>query len=95
MQHPVWGAALVEGFVPEGRCSRSAITTSGGTGQGYPAKLAADDIPIEARIVGIADAFAAMREERPYRPRALAAGCGRRAPSRVQGRSSTRSSWSR
>src|SRR5262249_45146334 len=33
-----------------------------------PARLAAHDIPIEARIVGIADAFAAMREARPYRP---------------------------
>ena len=37
-------------------------------GTGYPARLAAHDIPIEARIVGIADAFAAMREARPYRP---------------------------
>ena len=37
-------------------------------GKGYPAQLRADGIPSEARIVGIADAFVAMREERPYRP---------------------------
>ncbi|HEY0417262.1 MAG TPA: HD domain-containing phosphohydrolase [Gaiellaceae bacterium] len=36
-------------------------------GTGYPARLASDEIPLEARIVGIADAFAAMRERRPYR----------------------------
>jgi HD-GYP domain-containing protein (c-di-GMP phosphodiesterase class II) len=36
-------------------------------GDGYPRKLAHDDIPLDARIVGIADAFDAMNSTRPYR----------------------------
>ena len=38
-------------------------------GSGYPDGLADDEIPIESRILGVADAFAAMSENRPYRPR--------------------------
>jgi putative two-component system response regulator len=38
-------------------------------GKGYPDRLAGDMIPIEARIVAIADAFDAMTSERPYSPR--------------------------
>lgn len=36
-------------------------------GRGYPRGLAAADIPVEARIVGICDAFDAMTSTRPYR----------------------------
>lgn len=36
-------------------------------GSGYPAGLAADEIPIEARIIGVADAYHAMTADRPYR----------------------------
>jgi diguanylate cyclase (GGDEF)-like protein len=36
-------------------------------GAGYPDALAADAIPLGARIVGVADAFAAMTAGRPYR----------------------------
>lgn len=36
-------------------------------GAGYPNGLAADDIPVGARILGVADAYTAMREDRPYR----------------------------
>lgn len=68
MQHPVWGAALVEGFVAERALLAIRHHHEWWNGTGYPAKLAAHDIPIEARIVGIADAFVAMREVRPYRP---------------------------
>jgi diguanylate cyclase (GGDEF)-like protein/putative nucleotidyltransferase with HDIG domain len=35
-------------------------------GSGYPDGLKGDDIPIEARILSIADAIAAMTSERPY-----------------------------
>jgi putative nucleotidyltransferase with HDIG domain len=35
-------------------------------GAGYPEGLAADDIPLEAAIVGLADAWDAMTTERPY-----------------------------
>ena len=38
-------------------------------GQGYPAGLRGDEIPVEARIVAIIDAFDAMTSSRPYRDR--------------------------
>ncbi len=37
-------------------------------GTGYPDGLVGDEIPIEARIIGIADAYDAMTSERPYAP---------------------------
>jgi diguanylate cyclase (GGDEF)-like protein len=36
-------------------------------GAGYPARLRGEEIPLEARVICVADAFSAMREERPYR----------------------------
>jgi putative two-component system response regulator len=36
-------------------------------GQGYPAGLAGDAIPLPARIVALADTFAALVSDRPYR----------------------------
>jgi putative two-component system response regulator len=36
-------------------------------GAGYPRNLAGDHIPIEGRIVAVADAFDAMTNDRPYR----------------------------
>ncbi|MDQ3812700.1 MAG: response regulator [Armatimonadota bacterium] len=36
-------------------------------GTGYPQKLAGDDIPIEGRIVAVADVFDALTHERPYK----------------------------
>jgi putative nucleotidyltransferase with HDIG domain len=36
-------------------------------GRGYPHGLTADEIPMAARVVAVADAYLAMLEERPYR----------------------------
>src|SRR5690606_28854693 len=36
-------------------------------GTGYPDRLSGNDIPIEARIVAIADVFDALCSERPYK----------------------------
>jgi HD-GYP domain-containing protein (c-di-GMP phosphodiesterase class II) len=36
-------------------------------GSGYPDKLAAEEIPLIARIISVADAFDAMTSDRPYR----------------------------
>ena len=36
-------------------------------GQGYPDGLGGEDIPVEARIVALCDAFDAMTSDRPYR----------------------------
>jgi putative two-component system response regulator len=37
-------------------------------GQGYPRKLAGEDIPQVGRIVAVADVFDALTHERPYKP---------------------------
>jgi diguanylate cyclase (GGDEF)-like protein/putative nucleotidyltransferase with HDIG domain len=37
-------------------------------GLGYPAGLRADDIPIGARILAIADCYSTLQADRPYRP---------------------------
>ena len=36
-------------------------------GKGYPERLRAGKIPIEARIIAVADAYEAMTGARPYR----------------------------
>ena len=36
-------------------------------GRGYPEGLAGDEIPIEARILALADSVEAMASDRPYR----------------------------
>ena len=38
-------------------------------GAGYPAGLRGEEIPLGARVIGVADAFSAMTEQRPYRDR--------------------------
>lgn len=37
-------------------------------GEGYPGRLRGDAIPLEARIISIADSFSAITSDRPYRP---------------------------
>jgi HD-GYP domain-containing protein (c-di-GMP phosphodiesterase class II) len=36
-------------------------------GKGYPLGIAGEDIPVECRILAIADAYDAMTSDRPYR----------------------------
>jgi HD-GYP domain-containing protein (c-di-GMP phosphodiesterase class II) len=60
-------------------------------GSGYPTGLAGDAIPLEARIIAVADAFDAMSSTRPYRRRLTAAqiddvfhrGAGKQWDSRI------------
>ena len=52
------------------RCSASRLwraTTSGEIGKGYPKKLGGDDVPLDARIFQVADAYDAIVSDRPYR----------------------------
>jgi len=37
-------------------------------GTGYPDCLTADELPLEARIIAVADVYGALTEDRPYRP---------------------------
>ena len=37
-------------------------------GDGYPTGRAGEEIPLEARVLAVADAFDAMTSDRPYRP---------------------------
>jgi len=40
-------------------------------GAGYPDRLRGEDIPLEARVLAVADAFHALTTDRPYRPAVL------------------------
>ena len=65
--HPVWGAEILSqgvGFEIARRIARSHHENFDGSG--YPDGLAGEAIPIEARIVRLADAFDAMTHGRPY-----------------------------
>jgi HD-GYP domain-containing protein (c-di-GMP phosphodiesterase class II) len=68
-QHPIMGAEIV-------RQARSLHQTIPAIhhhherldGQGYPDQLEGQDIPLEARIVAVADVWDAIRSDRAYRP---------------------------
>jgi HD-GYP domain-containing protein (c-di-GMP phosphodiesterase class II) len=68
--HPRIGYRLVQ-QVPALRPAELAILHhhERWDGDGYPAGLRGEEIPLEARIVAVADAFSAMTADRPYRPR--------------------------
>ncbi len=68
-RHPVAGAVILSsaksfaGLVPAVRHHHEKFD-----GTGYPDGLAGEQIPMEARILAVADAFDAMTSDRPYRP---------------------------
>jgi len=68
MQHPRWGSEVAR----QARMSDTVINIilyhhERFDGKGYPSGLEAEQIPVEARIVAIADVFDALYSERPYR----------------------------
>ncbi len=65
--HSVLGAAIVEAadMPVEARWVRHHHERI--DGGGYPDGLAGDEIPLESRIIHVADAFEAMTSDRPYR----------------------------
>ncbi len=67
-QHPLLAGALVSkvGFL-EGALPILLYHHERYDGRGYPFGLAADRIPIEARIFAVVDAYDAMTSDRPYR----------------------------
>ncbi|MCG0239868.1 MAG: diguanylate cyclase [Firmicutes bacterium] len=68
MQHPVIGAELLEkvGVFPE-LVPAVRHHHEWYNGGGYPDGLKGEEIPFDARIVAVADAFDAMTSDRPYR----------------------------
>lgn len=67
-KHAEWGAQLLEKFdtyrdLAPIVCAHQERYD----GRGYPRGLAGEEIPLEARIIGVADSYHAMTADRPYR----------------------------
>jgi HD-GYP domain-containing protein (c-di-GMP phosphodiesterase class II) len=69
-RHPLIGACIV-GQLQELRLVAPAILHhhERWDGTGYPNGLSGREIPLEARIIAVADSFSAMTADRPYRRR--------------------------
>ncbi|MFQ5594312.1 MAG: HD-GYP domain-containing protein, partial [Anaerolineae bacterium] len=67
-EHPIISANIVESFAlfDEGR-DMIKHHHERHNGKGYPDRLAAEEIPLGARIIAVADAYDAMTSDRPYR----------------------------
>lgn len=66
--HPVWGAEVAR----TGHLSHTIVNIilshhERYDGKGYPLGLKGEEIPLEARIVSVADVYDALTTERPYR----------------------------
>ncbi|WP_181392086.1 HD-GYP domain-containing protein [Deinococcus irradiatisoli] len=69
IQHPVWGTEIIQPleFLPPGVTAAVRHHHERFDGQGYPAGLSGEAIPMTARIVAIADVFDALTSARPYK----------------------------
>ena len=68
-RHPTFGALILQpssGLNPLAQFVRSHHEQFDGSG--YPARLKAEEIPHQARIIAVADTFTTMTEGRVYRP---------------------------
>ncbi|MBI5451393.1 MAG: response regulator [Gammaproteobacteria bacterium] len=68
--HPVIGAEILSGHNDDLMvCAREIALNhhEKWDGSGYPAKIAAEQIPLTARIVAVADVFDALTTSRPYK----------------------------
>ena len=67
-KHPEFGANIVQQF-PDFAYAAKAILAHHERmdGKGYPAGLAGEQIPLESRIIAVAEAFDDMVTQRPYR----------------------------
>ena len=67
--HPKLGATIIRNIPHLVPCVNSILYHhERWDGDGYPEGLKGEEIPIEARILAIADSFEAMTSARPYRP---------------------------
>lgn len=69
-QHPLWSLELVEPPALLTETIRQAVKHHHERfdGTGYPDGLAGESIPLPARLLAVADAFDALRSDRPHRP---------------------------
>ncbi|HEX8960988.1 MAG TPA: HD domain-containing phosphohydrolase [Geobacteraceae bacterium] len=66
-EHPVWGARVArEAQLPPEVINIILHHHERYDGKGYPEGLAGEDIPLEARIVAVADVFDTLTSDRPY-----------------------------
>lgn len=67
-QHPVIGQSILKGLYMLKKVNEGALYHHERyDGNGYPAGLKGEDIPLYARIIGIADSYDAMSSDRVYR----------------------------
>jgi len=67
-RHPAWGADVARtAGLHQSTVNVILYHHEHYNGRGYPIGLAGEDIPLEARIVAIADVYDALTSDRPYR----------------------------
>lgn len=66
-RHPEIGAQILETAGLTDIASWVAAHHERPDGNGYPLRLSGDAVPLEARILAVADAYEAMTSDRPYR----------------------------
>jgi HD-GYP domain-containing protein (c-di-GMP phosphodiesterase class II) len=67
-KHPEFGANVVQQFPDFAFCSKAILSHHERMdGTGYPAGLKGSQIPLESRIIAVAEAFDDMVTQRPYR----------------------------
>jgi diguanylate cyclase (GGDEF)-like protein len=66
--HPSTGARLLESTDISDVQTWVRLHHERPDGTGYPEGLSGDEVPLEARIIAVSDAYEAMTSDRPYRP---------------------------
>lgn len=67
-RHPITGAKILSGISGFERVADAVDKHHERfDGKGYPRGISGEDIPVEARIISVVDAFDAMTNDRPYR----------------------------
>jgi diguanylate cyclase (GGDEF)-like protein/putative nucleotidyltransferase with HDIG domain len=83
-KHPEIGARILGGSELDDIRSWILAHHERPDGQGYPSRLTAEEIPLEAKILAVADAYEAMTSDRVYR-KAIGAQAARRELERCSG----------
>ncbi|HEX9282695.1 MAG TPA: HD domain-containing phosphohydrolase [Gemmatimonadales bacterium] len=70
MEHPVIGARILAPLMRDAPAALAIVRSHHERldGKGFPDGLKGDEIPLEVRVVTVADSFDAMTSVRPYRP---------------------------